>query len=521
MILELKELVAQYGIAPRGVIHIGAHEGQEHQEYQELGFKKVLFIEANPKVYERLLQTVGDTPNVRTVNMAVSDQSGEVTLHVTSYDESSSILPLKRHKELYPLIEETSRLTVPSRTLDELLRELGENPSDYNLLNIDIQGAELLALQGGMGALRHIEAIYTEVNYQEMYEGCALIDQLDAFLGSNGFRRVEESMAFDDAWGDALYLKEPIVTMSTLGENGRFGNQIFQYAFLKTYAKRHGMRVEHSEWVGDTLFGRRDPVVSQPLPQLREYVTSPVNDFIARAPIPYKNVDLWGFFQYHTSYYAPDKDYIRSLFKPTPEIQARLQPGLDKLRSKGKNVVGLHLRRGDYGYGIFFVAPSEWYKAWLKEIWGTLEEPVLFIASDEPEKVLVDFAEYHPVTAQDLGLELPEAPYYPDFWLLSQCDHVAISNSSFSFAPCMFNERAQSFMRPHLPSEKLVSFDPWNAEPLFQDQVSAPDPIDDMSGILSDLGSQLNDMLAQLQTIGIQVPVDPSVLQQLPQPPQS
>jgi len=178
----------------------------------------------------------------------------------------------------------------------------------------------------------------------------------------------------------------------------------------------------------------------------------------------------------------------------------------------GKTVVGLHLRRGDYGYGIFFVAPSEWYQAWLKEIWGTLEDPVLFIASDEPEKVLVDFAEYNPVTVQDLGLEMPEAPYYPDFWMLSQCDHVAISNSSFSFAPCMLNERGKTFMRPHLPSEKLVSFDPWEAEPLFQDKVSETSPIDDMSGILTDLGSQLNDMLAQLQTMGIEVPVDPSLL---------
>ena len=73
------------------------------------------------------------------------------------------------------------------------------------------------------------------------------------------------------------------------------------------------------------------------------------------------------------------------------EIEATMKKALDKLRSLGKTIVGLHLRRRDYGYGPFFIAPGKWYSEWLENMWKDLDEPVLFIASDEPEKGIEGF----------------------------------------------------------------------------------------------------------------------------------
>jgi hypothetical protein len=75
----------------------------------------------------------------------------------------------------------------------------------------------------------------------------------------------------------------------------------------------------------------------------------------------------------------------------------------------------LHLRRGDFGKGRFFVAPTDWYRQWLAENWAGWNRPVLYIASDAPDKVVCDFAEYHPVTATELGVEMPGYPDYPDY----------------------------------------------------------------------------------------------------------
>ncbi|MEG4232671.1 FkbM family methyltransferase [Microcoleus sp. Pol11C3] len=509
--LNIQELCRQYAIAPRGVIHVGAHEGTEITAYQQMGAQKVLFVEANPAVFERLQANLTGMPDVRSVNCAIGNRNGSVDLHVTSFDQSSSILPLKHHQEIYPHITETHQITVQSKTLDTLLQEQELNPSDFNILNIDIQGAELLALQGATNWLKSVELINTEVNYEELYEGCGLIDQLDEFLEGQGFHRVATTTPIHPSWGDAIYVKKPAITSSVLGmENmGRLGNQIFLYAFLRTYAREHNLRVETPAWIGQYLFGHHDAPISQPLPlvgeQAQPYKLS--ESAILNAREPFKNVDFHGYFQFHTQYYAQHKEYFQSLFKPLPEVAAKVIEALDRLRSKGKTIVGLHLRRGDYRsvhtvVPYLTVAPSGWYKEWLDGLWETLDEPVLFIASDEIENVVGDFADYNPITVKDLGVEMPEAPFYPDFYILSQCDVLAISNSTFSFAASMLNERCKFCFRPHLQKQKLIPYDPWNSEPLLRDN-----PND-----LPATGSQKPIKILNIQGVSLISPEDPDLL---------
>jgi FkbM family methyltransferase len=475
--LDLQQIFSQYGIVPHGVIHVGAHEGTEISNYQAMGVQKVLFVEANPVVFERLEANLTGVSNVQAVNCAVSNQNGTINLRVTSMDQSSSILQLKRHLELYPNIQETHQVTVDSKTIDTLLQEMQLNPYDFNILNIDIQGAELLALQGATNWLKNVAGINTEVNYEELYEGCALIDQLDEFLEKHDFQRVA-TITHHPYWGDAFYVKKPLITMAAFAI-ARFGNQIFDYAFLRIYAKEHGMRLELPAWCGQYLFGHKERPISHPLPQVVEQETpyKLSESAILNAPEPFKNVDFIGYFQFHTQYYAQHKEYFHSLFKPVSEVEAKMQESVNRLRERGKTVVGLHLRRGDYSWAsdivpYLAIAPNKWYIEWLDGFWETLDEPVLFIASDEIENVVGDFADYNPVTAKDLGVEMPEAPFYPDFYILSQCDVLATSNSTFSFAASMLNERCKFFFRPNLQKNKLIPFDPWNSEPLLRQNPS-------------------------------------------------
>lgn len=293
-----------------------------------------------------------------------------------------------------------------------------------------------------------------------------------------------------------------LITMSTFGTNGRFGNQIFQYAFLKIYAKEHDLQVQIPRWpIGEYLFGHQDPEISQILPQIRESSQEIAESEIITANPPLQNIDIWGYFQYHTSYYAQYKDYFCDLFKPRAEIEQKIQQAWHKLGLSQKTVVCLHIRLKDYGFSYFFIPPFAWYVDWLNELWPSLENPILYIATDEPETVLHHFSAYHPVTAKDLPIELPEADFnadfYVDFYILSQGDLVAISNSTFSFAACMLNQRSKLFVRPHLPSQKLITFDPWHSEPIFRDvKVAAFE-----SGDLHTIRQQICDRWLSLTTI--------------------
>ena len=206
--LDLEKLLVNHDIHPRGVIHVGAHEGKEYEKYRKLGVKRVLFIEANPIVYQRLEEKFAEIEGVKTVNCAISNRKGTAKLHITSMDQSSSLLPLKLHRAVYPNIEETCQVTVKSTTLDSLVADIGLCSEDFNILNLDIQGAELMALQGAVKTLKHIDAVNTEVNFDELYEGCAHIDQIDAFMLDRGFVRRATTTPYHATWGDALYVKK-------------------------------------------------------------------------------------------------------------------------------------------------------------------------------------------------------------------------------------------------------------------------------------------------------------------------
>ena len=63
-----------------------------------MGSTHVLYIEANPSVYERLQANIESRDNKRAkismLNRAVSDAPGTLELHLASFDQSSSLLPM-------------------------------------------------------------------------------------------------------------------------------------------------------------------------------------------------------------------------------------------------------------------------------------------------------------------------------------------------------------------------------------------------------------------------------------------
>lgn len=306
-----------------------------------------------------------------------------------------------------------------------------------------------------------------------------------------------------------------VVCMSGFGELGRFGNQILQYAFLRVYAEKHNIdEVQVPSWVGAGLFGLPDRAVQRAHPAVVETAEAKANstftaeflDYIkasnAGRPVPEvaadalvsashgsvpQNVDFWGWFQWHTSCYAPYKALIQDVFTPVPALQAHMSQIFEsKLRMRGgvrHTVVGLHLRLGDYqnisASSFGYCAPTSWYIELLKEIWSTLENPILFVASDDLDAVLRDFAEYSPVTADMIGLTIPDsmshlkAGFFPDWWSLTQCDVLAISNSTFSFSAAMVNQRPGArVFRAHY-ADRMVEVDPWNADPIVHRDMSA------------------------------------------------
>lgn len=206
--LDLKSLCDEYKIDVRGIIQIGAHKGQETEEFLSLSPDKILMIEAIPHLANDLISAYKNLPDITVISCAISNYNGQTKFNVLSNDGmSSSLLPLKLHAEIYPHIIKTNEIEIECKRLDTLLGEIGEKASDYNFLNIDVQGAEHLVFEGAMNLLPHIKAINIEINCEELYEGCVLEPELTEFLKDNGFEKKTETKPYHPTWGDAFYVR--------------------------------------------------------------------------------------------------------------------------------------------------------------------------------------------------------------------------------------------------------------------------------------------------------------------------
>jgi Tetratricopeptide repeat len=278
-------------------------------------------------------------------------------------------------------------------------------------------------------------------------------------------------LAFRRAFGGPPPPRQPnpemsCITMTTLGANGRFGNQLLQYGFLRMYAGVHGLEVEAPDWIGRDLFDLDDPLPEGPLQSVSEEEFDLVASLNGEDPVVHANADLWGYCCYPTAGLARHRSLFRGLFRPGRRVRPTVAAAEQRLRAAGGTLVAIHLRRGDFGSGRFWVAPGAWYAQWLAAIWETLHDPVLYVASDDPSAA-AELARFHPLTSADLGAEIPGAEFYLDFHVLTRAHRLAISNSTFSFAAAMLNEGATGFQRPVRERSRLVPFDPWDAAVLL------------------------------------------------------
>jgi len=206
MLINFSELCEKYSFIPSGIIHIGAHLLEERDSYLAKDVKNIIWIEANPKVYSDI-SSMSISESEIIFNYAISDKDNDVLdLYVTNNTQSSSILELGVHKTHHPDIHVTEVLKAESKRIDTLISENNISPENYNFVNLDIQGAELLAIKGFGEILNNIKYIYTEVNTASVYKDCALVGELDEYLSRYGFSRVETKMTPFE-WGDAFYIK--------------------------------------------------------------------------------------------------------------------------------------------------------------------------------------------------------------------------------------------------------------------------------------------------------------------------
>ena len=165
----------------------GAHRYQERQLFDQLfpNLEHIYLFEPIPELALQLTRVEMTDARVRVFPVALSDHNGEEDFFITNNDgESSSLLRLGRHREIFPHVREVAATRVQCRTLDQVIHEFGLLKPDMLLL--DVQGAEHQILSSlSSGLKRHIQVLYVEASLEEVYQGARCLDDLVALLADD------------------------------------------------------------------------------------------------------------------------------------------------------------------------------------------------------------------------------------------------------------------------------------------------------------------------------------------------
>jgi len=119
-------------------------------------------------------------------------------------NKSSSLFKPGITKEIHPWLKFKDTITIKTDTLDRFCEN--HNISSIDFIHMDVQGAELLVLQGGKKILEKVNSIWLEVEKVLLYKNQALKNEIELFLSNHGF--VCQLNKVNHISGDQLWVKK-------------------------------------------------------------------------------------------------------------------------------------------------------------------------------------------------------------------------------------------------------------------------------------------------------------------------
>lgn len=165
---------------------------------QKFPNSQVYAFEANSESYKTCLENTKEIDNIQVINKAVNSYDGVCTFRpinpektvTTWFDGNRGASSLFKANGVYDHIEQyvQDEVEVPCIRLDTFCSE--NNIDKVDLIWMDLQGAELIALQSLGNILETVQVIHTELEINPMYEDQCLFTDVNEFLKDMGFMRV-------------------------------------------------------------------------------------------------------------------------------------------------------------------------------------------------------------------------------------------------------------------------------------------------------------------------------------------
>lgn len=304
---------------PLVIFDIGACEGEDSIRYARLfPNSRVYTFEPVPENHDIAIQNFQkySASNIQLQPFALSDKEGKCDFYVSegrpselwegekwNYgNKASSLLKPNLDKSNYGWIEFKKTIPIDCKRLDDFCSS--NKIKTIHFIHLDVQGAELMVLNGGKKMLSEIQSIWMEVGENEEYDGQAKRFDVEKFMQENGFQLVHFNST--GQWGDQFWvntrklINKKYLIIKSLSIFTFRAKKIFKdffysktkklYRFLikfilrpKPYADKCNNEDKKTFiFPKDGIFPRADPLDN--LARFREIVSDPLNLLIERVP---------------------------------------------------------------------------------------------------------------------------------------------------------------------------------------------------------------------------------------------
>jgi hypothetical protein len=218
-----------------------------------------------------------------------------------------------------------------------------------------------------------------------------------------------------------------MITHKSIGYSGRLGNQMFQYAALKSIALLMNQNIVLPNNISIKEDGCYDFTNNKWIPYKLDLLDCfDLNCSFHNIPDDNGIIEIDGYFQSY-KHFIGNEQYILDEFK----FKAHILNKCTDIIGKYNNPVSIHVRRGDYvKHPNYWVVTPEYIQAALEQF--SDNEYTFLIFSDDIQWCKEIFPE---------GVIFMEGNnQFEDLCLMSLCNHNIISNSTFSWWGAFLNK---------------------------------------------------------------------------------
>jgi FkbM family methyltransferase len=170
------------------ILDIGANEGQFADKMHAIFPKATIYsFEPIPETFAILQKNFENIPQIKPVNLAIGEASGEIIFNKNESTASSSFLEMTgQHTDNFYFAVKTEPINVRVETLVNAMKEVSlELPL---LIKIDVQGFEEKVINGGIEIIKMADMVFCEVSFVELYKSQSLFDKTFQTFKEMGFK---------------------------------------------------------------------------------------------------------------------------------------------------------------------------------------------------------------------------------------------------------------------------------------------------------------------------------------------